>query len=532
METQAISPISRTAGQARAARALLPVFCAKAACAAVSLALRLVRSHFQLWRLCARHYPEALSRLAALMAYLNCRLATATVPAYQRFLAAQRVPADTAALSEFPETTRENYAGVYTLESQCRQGRWDLPGSTVDESSGSTGQPFNWLRCAAELEDIHRNIGNYIRLEFPTERLFCINAFSMGAWATGVNFTAAMRRVAMVKSAGPDVPTIIATLRAFGPKYDYLITAYPPFLKHLCDELETSGLPLSDYRLYGLVAGEAMTEALRSHLQKRFIKVLSGYGASDVQVGIGGETDFTVALRQRIAADARLRYAILGEGEDRIPMIFQYNPCESYIEVNTRDELIFTLGNTSVCCPKLRYNLHDEGMVRSFGEIAATLARCGAAAGGAATAMPRASMRMPLLFLFGRRDSTVSVMGANIYPQDIEHGLYRNPQLAQRIHGFVLALEEHSDLSGSVTVHVEWRDQPSAASSAAIAAELEAGVCTYLQASNRDFANAARELSQATRIRVNLHKMGTGPFAARRASIKNRYLLRAAPATV
>ncbi len=33
-------------------------------------------------------------------------------------------------------------------------------------------------------------------------------------------------------------------------------------------------------------------------------------------------------------------------------------------------------------------------------------------------------MRLPFLFLFGRRDSTVSYMGANIYPQDVEYGLY------------------------------------------------------------------------------------------------------------
>jgi len=31
---------------------------------------------------------------------------------------------------------------------------------------------------------------------------------------------------------------------------------------------------------------------------------------------------------------------------------------------------------------------------------------------------------------------------------------------------------------------------------------------------------------------VHLHEMGAGPFAGRRAGIKNRYLLRAAPAMV
>jgi len=494
----------------------------------VSLLLPLVRRCHPLWRFTARWYVAGFDRLAAWHALQACRSARQQVPAYRQFLSASTRVRPRERLVDFPETTKDNYAGRYTLAQQCRGGRWSARGACIDESSGSTGRPFNWLRSGAELEDIHRSIAHYIRLEFPTRDLICINAFSMGAWATGLNFTMAMRRIATVKSIGPDVANIIATLKLFGPGFNYLITAYPPFLKHLCDELTNAGVPPREYRLYALVAGEGMTEALRDYLERRFIKVRSGYGASDVQIGVGGETAFSVALRRLIAARPALRHALLGPGEERVPMIFQYNPLESFIEVNGNSELVFTLGSASMCCPKLRYNLHDEGRVLPYPEVLRIVKRVTGLEPSKLGDLPDAAMRLPVLFLFGRRDSTISVMGANIYPQDIEHGLLRDPELARGIANFSLALGEDADLSLRVTVHVELRATEPLSPPAAhdMSQVLERAIHAHLIASNRDFANACSELPSATRIGVILHGAGAGPFADRTNGIKNRYLLR------
>ena len=66
-------------------------------------------------------------------------------------------------------------------------------------------------------------------------------------------------------------------------------------------------------------------------------------------------------------------------------------------------------------------------------------------------------MRLPLLFLYGRKDSTISYMGANIYPQDVENGLYQDNPLAHQIESFCLTLEEHADLESRPVVHVQLR---------------------------------------------------------------------------
>jgi phenylacetate-CoA ligase len=132
-----------------------------------------------------------------------------------------------------------------------------------------------------------------------------------------------------------------------------------------------------------------------------------------------------------------------------------------------------------------------------------------------------------LLFLFGRSDSTISVMGANIYPQDVEHGLYAHPDLARHVQRFCLSLEEHADLRSMATVNVELRTELDAQSADGLERELGLAVTTSLERLNRDFANARREDPQTTAIQVRVFRPGCGPFAAGRRGIKNRYVVHA-----
>ena len=86
-------------------------------------------------------------------------------------------------------------------------------GTTIDESSGSTGTPYNWIRGRRERDVAHRNIGFFARYAFGTAPLVTINAFSMGAWAAGFNMSLGMMRHGIVKSIGPDIDKILSTLR-------------------------------------------------------------------------------------------------------------------------------------------------------------------------------------------------------------------------------------------------------------------------------------------------------------------------------
>ena len=487
---------------------------------------RFVRSHYTIWYRVSQRYHPVLDRVARLNAYLMCAWAKKRVPAYKQFLDDHGHEFKLLSLENFPETSKENYVKRYPFAERCRNGRIPLKGTVVDESAGSSGTPFNWLRSRAELQDVHKNTANWIRFSFPTERLFALNAFSMGAWATGTNTGIALAKVCMVKSTGPDVEKIVDSIERFGSEYDYLVTAYPPFLKHVVDALDERDFDWNATRVYGIVGGEGMTEAMRDYLEQRLVKVRSGYGVSDVQFGIAGENDLSVWVRKLLVARADVRESLLGPGEERVPMVFQYNPLDNYIEINDDGEAVITATNLSILSPKLRYNVGDEALTMSRGDLVRRLVALGVIDSKRAP-LPL-GWASPFLFLFGRRDSTISYMGANIYPIDVEYGLYRDANVAAQIEGFCLELQEESDLESRPVVHVQLR--PTAAFGAEereqVAAQLGAGLVDHLRSASRDFAEAVREDPSAAEVRVLLHDHGTGPFVGGSSKIKNVYVLK------
>jgi phenylacetate-CoA ligase len=490
------------------------------------------RAHPAVWRLMARNYRPYMGRFARLHAWMTCQFAAIDVPAYGDFLRRHGWRFKWFDLSSYPPTDKLSYVKAYPEDQRCWHGRIEIAGSVVDESSGSSGRPYNWVRSRRELRTVHKNLAGYTTLVFPSKRRFVINAYSMGAWATGTNTGIAMARVAMVKNTGPDLDKIVDTLRHFGPGFDYVITAYPPFLKHLLDRLDAEHFPWEQYRLSALVGGEGMTEALRDYLERRFAKVRSGYGASDLTIGMAGETDLTVWLRRRLRTDARLRAALLGADEHRLPMVFQYNPLETYLETTADNEILCTINTTAVMTPKARYNIGDEGRLLRFDDLVKILAADPEALAGARAAMRAERMQLPLLFLFGRRDSTVSYMGANIYPQDVENGLYQGNEMAHLIESFCLSLEEHDNLEHRPAVHLQLRSavELSDDERRALAAVCRQGVLRYLAEVSRDFAESLAEDPTAADLRVHVHDHGAGPFAGTSAKIKNVYLARSAAA--
>ncbi len=113
-----------------------------------------------------------------------------------------------------------------------------------------------------------------------------------------MNMSLGMMRHGIVKSIGPDVDKILSTLTYLGPTYRFLISGYPPFMKHLIDEGSRRGFPWDEYQIHALVGGEGMTEELRDVLLARFDSVYSGYGATDIEIGMAGESPVSIAVRR------------------------------------------------------------------------------------------------------------------------------------------------------------------------------------------------------------------------------------------
>jgi phenylacetate-CoA ligase len=489
-----------------------------------------------LTRLFRRTPPPILAGLGQLRAERAAWRAAKRVPAYRDFLQKHAVDPDDlfplGILGRLPETEKKNYIDRYDLMERCVGGRVPYAGTTIDESSGSTGTPYNWIRGRREREVAQRNISFFARYAFGTQPLVTLNAFSMGAWAAGMNMSLGMTRHGIVKSIGPDVDKLLSTLTYLGPTYRFLISGYPPFLKHLLDEGARRRFPWQDYEVHGLVGGEGMTEELRDVLLERFRSVYSGYGATDIEIGMAAESPVCVAIRRLARRRPDVREALFG-GDPRLPMVFQYNPLIHFLEVNEVGEIICTVSRLDLLAPRIRYNVHDEGGVIEFARVRERLARFGfdiEALGAAEEAAgPRGPLPwsrpipLPFLWINGRRDATISVMGANIYPEDIETLVYRDAALVPRLHSFLLSVTddergvprptvalELADLDG---VDEEWR--------AGMADQLRDGLTSL----NIDYRTSIAEFPDAMRPIVTTYGLGEGPFAADATRIKQRRIV-------
>lgn len=458
-------------------------------------------------------YMAWASRVKARKAYYR---ALREVPAYRDFTRAR-------ANGRIPETDKESYIKPYATSARCIGGTFFHGQTMIDESSGSTGTPYNWVRSEKERRQSHTFVSYFATYGYGRERWITINAFSMGAWATGLNMGISLQKNGIVKNTGPDIAKILHTLRFFGPGYTYLITGYPPFLKHLMEVAEEEAFPFDEYRIFGLAGGEGMSEGLRDYLLRRFTKVYSGYGATDLEIGIAGETPISVAIRRLAREREDVKAALFG-ADSRLPMVFQYNPIMHHFEVNEHSEVICTITRRSLLSPRIRYNVHDVGGILSSDEIKARLAALGVDMDRLRRECGDGNVRLPFLWIYGRRDHTISVMGANIYPEDIEQCLYNDTALAAITSSFCLSVAEGPDGAVRPRFLFEVSREPDAA----LARRFADSIVPSLVALNADFREAWREYPDTLVPDIQLYRIGEGPFAGDSGRIKQARFLPAA----
>ena len=130
-------------------------------------------------------------------------------------------------------------------------------------------------------------------------------------------------------------------------------------------------------------------------------------------------------------------------------------------------------------------------------------------------------IRMPYLYVFGRKDSTISVMGANIYPEDIESAVYSAPDLAKRVLSYQLSVLEEQPGETRPAVAIQLL---SGEPDDGFRDEMAALLTDLLRAMNRDYGEASREYPALMPIVVTLHRRGEGPFAGTEGRVKFRYI--------
>lgn len=454
-----------------------------------------------------------LARIGMMRAHAAFIKAADRCPAYRDFLKAENYQAsDRWNLSRVPVMTKENYVKKYGIEQRCYDGRIPATGVVIDESSGSSGVPNNWVRSADEREDVKRILQLNYQLIYRDEGCLLLNCFALGPWATGMNVSMSLVDVGILKSIGPDQKKLENTLELFGPAYRYLVFGYPPFIKQFVD---STRLNLERYNLDLIVGGEGISEGLRSHLLKYFRTVISSYGASDLEINIGVETELTIGLRRLCANDRRLCEQVFGR--ETAPMVFQYNALDYIIETNDAGELLFTIGRQTSAAPKIRYNLRDLGGTMTHQHLTTLLAKHGVKIENLAARQSR----FPLLYVFGRGDLTVPFYGAKVYPADVEDTISAHAVLVHQINSFQLVSYEDEQINRRLKIHLETVNDFSGqlASPEELREIFFAGLCEC----NQDFREVTKMFDPRV-IEIEVHAYETGPFEGRDIRIKNKYI--------
>ncbi len=443
-----------------------------------------------------------------------------SVPGYRAFLKSKNFSKPSFSgivpnIEEIPITDKENYVKLYSMDERCVHGKVPTTGVIIDESSGSSGTATNWARGKKERARNSKFIKFGLHNLMGSEPVFIINAFALGAWATGINITMSCEKFSMLKSLGPDKIKIENTLKKFGTAHKYIILGYPPFLKLLVDNSE---IDWKAYNVSFIFGGESMSEGMRDYLLAKGIrKVYSSFGASDLELNISSENDFTISLRRLLRSNAPLRERIL-KYTGALPMLFQYNPSDFLIESTDIGELIITICRPDYISPKVRYNIHDRGHVLQMKELYAILKELHISE----TELIKPLTDLPILLHYGRADMTVSFFGSNISPTDVQEALYNLPNLVNNVNSFCLNTVEDKDGNKQFAVSFELQQNKSPA--CIDLKKTQAEFFEQLTKTNQDFREAKRMTTRADQTVIYIHDFGQGPFANSDIRIKSKYI--------
>lgn len=437
----------------------------------------------------------------------------ATVPAYQRFLEAQRVdPARVtgfAAFQTLPLTTKNNYMRAYPLPQLCREGRLAAC-ETIAASSGSTGTPMFWPRALAHELSVAVRFEQVLRDSFHADErsTLVVVCFALGTWVGGMYTAQCMRYLAQkgypltVVTPGNNKTEIFRTVRELGPHYDQVVLAgYPPFLKDVIDEGRVSGMEWPRYRVKLILAGEVFSEEWRALVCERLgandprYDTASLYGTADGGV-LGNETPLSIAVRRFFAHHPQAAQQVFGES--RLPTLVQYDPLSRLFE--THEGTLVVTGDSGV--PLVRYHIADRGGVISYQDMLRYVQETGGEGFEQPGPHARGMRALPFVFVFGRADFTVSFYGANVYPENIAVGL-EQPGIRDWVTGkFVMEVVETTDQDRELRITVELASTVSAAPS--LEGQVADAVQEHVTRLNSEFANYVPEHKQRPVIRLKM----------------------------
>ena len=428
------------------------------------------------------HTPDRAFKRALLV----FKEAARRVPAYKDFLRKAGIRADrinTAAdFALVPETDKPTYFSQYSLEDLSWDGML-AKSKYVSTSSGSTGVPFFWPRGETQDRMTGLLAENVFRRLFGAARgttLF-VNSFSLGTWIAGLEFFNAARFTIergtdmTIVSPGIDKGEAVQQIRTLAPFYDRVVLAgYPPFIKDIIEFGEETGVRWSAIDLRLFFAGEAVSEVWKEGVLKRIGhpgesgRAINLYGMAEAGM-TAHETPLSMLVRANLKAFSGMPDA------DEVMGLYQYYPTMRYFEVVEDHSLLLT---ANAGLPLIRYSTRDTGGIIRY----ADLKGLGSGFSGLArrARVDVKAWQLPFVYLYGRKDLSISLYAVNIYVENVKRALERS-SFADMLSGLFIMSTDHADNLDqrfSLTVELSSRTSPHAQMTDALAKEIIATVRT------------------------------------------------------
>jgi phenylacetate-CoA ligase len=307
-----------------------------------------------------------------------------------------------------------------------------LPANTqsILLSSGSTGTFSFGLNSSKDntLNTEFLNVMFNYFFNIFQERTLIVNCLSQAVNLPSINAT--------IIEIGPRSDSMIYALKQFAPLFGQtIIVGDNYFIKNALED----GLGKLDYKklqIHLILGGVYLPENLRTHLlhllQNPNAIIISSMGISEFGLNLFFESKELIQLRRLVKNDEKLRQRLLTAGyPSYLPMFFNYFPQNYFIEENQHNIVITNL-NSKALLPLIRYNTFDQGRIVFYNELKGLLPED-------SELLP--PFKSPLVLMYGRANCLAPF---NIYPEQIQEGIYEDSELACQATGyFRLNLKEH-----------------------------------------------------------------------------------------
>lgn len=450
-----------------------------------------------------------------------------TIPAYQEFLKLQKFnPENVKSIEDFykiPFMDKYNYIQKYGFnEVNTAKAGENLYSFSL--SSGTVDEPTLWPRYYNSDDFLQYVIGNYMQQYWHLDKkstLF-INALALGPWNAGFTMYLGLRPLTQkynltLANCGTDMASVIQTVSKLSPLYDQVvILSYTTFCRTILDHLTEAGIKFDKGKYKLFVGGEGHTAEWRQYINKLLsgdredpYTIIDAYGISEAGV-IGLSTVLTNLVRDLAFKDTKLRKDLFGD-HDSVPNLFQYNTGQCLIE-EFNGEILFTSKSTTHLT---RYNLHDRGGAIKFRELEKKLVNHGYNFKKILKekGVPEDIIwQQPLVYCFGRRDDTVIISGANVYPEQIAPALFNDK--INDIHSFKISARHDKEQHQLFYLLLELKQeiQYNAKKLEEMKTKYGEVILKQLKKVNSDYEAAYRDDPKVAHPIIEVYENGTGPF--------------------